>query len=288
MEGSGSGHWGDAFGVPLDVRPLFPEQRASFLDLLEGLTAEEWAAPALPGWSVQDVVAHVLHDHVRRLAATRDGHRVALPPGGSLPERLDAANEAFVAVARQVSPRLLIDLLVHLGPQLDTLWAGQDLHARADADVSWASAGACPRWLDLARELTELWVHEQQVRDAVRRPGGDRPHLLAPVVDTFARALPFSLRQVERPVGTRARLSVTGPAGGTWDAVRKEGRWTPGPVQGLPDAEVVLDPDTFWRLAARRLGPADARDRAEVRGDGALTAAMTSLLGVVRAPDEPR
>lgn len=28
-------------------------------------------------------------------------------------------------------------------------------------------------WLDAAREYTEFWVHQQQIRDATGRPGAD-------------------------------------------------------------------------------------------------------------------
>lgn len=273
---------GGAFGERIDVRPVFGPARASLLDLLAGLDERGWGAQAVPGWSVQDVVAHLLHDQLRRLSATRDGHHVPLPPGDSLADRLDRANEAFVDVARQLSPPLLMDLLGHLGPQLDAYWAGQDLDGPADVDVSWAGAGRAPLWLDLAREYTEHWVHEQQIRDAVSLPGSDTREVMGPVLDTFARALPFTLRAVDRPAGTRARLRVSGPSGGTWEVVRRDGRWILTRPDGEPAAEVVMDEDTFWRLAARRITVEAARARAQSRGDAELASATTRLLAVVR------
>ncbi|MGH2603948.1 MAG: maleylpyruvate isomerase N-terminal domain-containing protein, partial [Dehalococcoidia bacterium] len=60
--------------APIDVRDLFPGERAALLDLLGSLTEEEWEAPtACAGWSVQDVALHLLGDDVGRLAAGRDG-----------------------------------------------------------------------------------------------------------------------------------------------------------------------------------------------------------------------
>jgi hypothetical protein len=46
--------------------------------------------------------------------------------------------------------------------------------------VSWAGPDTSPAWLDIARDYTEFWVHQQQIRDAVDRPGADRPQLLHP------------------------------------------------------------------------------------------------------------
>lgn len=272
-----------ALGPAIDVRPLFPRERAALHELLGGLEPADWEREAVPGWTVGDVLAHVVHDHARRLSATRDGHRVALPPGATLPERLDRANGEFVRVARQLSPRVLRDLHTLLGEQLEAHWAEADLLGPADVDVPWAGAHPTPRWLDVAREYTEYWVHQQQVRDAVGHPGFDTPEVVAPVLDTFARALPHTLGALARPVGTRVRLEVTGPAGGRWDAVvAADGHWSLTAAGGVPGAHVVMDQDTFWRLACRGITEDEARSRSRALGDGELAAAVTTLLAVVR------
>jgi hypothetical protein len=98
----------------------------------------------------------------------------------TLPSYLARTNDEFVRAARQCSPQVMIELLAHLGPQLDQTWAKTDLAAPADLDVSWAGPDTSPAWLDIARDYTEFWVHQQQIRDAVDRPGADRPQLLHP------------------------------------------------------------------------------------------------------------
>lgn len=40
-----------------------------------------------------------------------------------------------------------------------------------EGHVSWASDGPVPLWFDMARELTERWVHQMQIREAVGRVG---------------------------------------------------------------------------------------------------------------------
>ena len=63
-------------GPPIDVRGLFPRERAALLALLGELDAGDWdRATVCPGWTVKDVTADVLHDDLRRLASMRDGHR---------------------------------------------------------------------------------------------------------------------------------------------------------------------------------------------------------------------
>ncbi len=48
---------------------LLPEERAALLDLLAGLTDDEWARPtACAGWSVKDVALHILGGDLGNLA----------------------------------------------------------------------------------------------------------------------------------------------------------------------------------------------------------------------------
>ncbi|WP_405501291.1 maleylpyruvate isomerase family mycothiol-dependent enzyme [Streptomyces niveus] len=274
------------FGPPLDTRALFPRERHALLELLRSLDPDDWSAPTVcPGWDVHDIAGHLLNDYLRRLSGGRDGHRGAVFENDeTLPAYLTRVNGVFAQATRQLSPRVLTDLLAHLGPQLDALWATVPLEAPAGVDVSWAGTDEpSPAWLDIAREYTEFWVHQQQLRDAVARPGADGPELLHPVIDTFMRALPHTLRTEARPDGTSVRFDVTGPAGGRWSAIRHAGRWLPSPPtpDARPAAHVTTDQDTFWRLATRGITIEEARRRSVLSGDEALTRTATTLLAVV-------
>jgi uncharacterized protein (TIGR03083 family) len=62
-------------GPPIDARPWFPVERAGLIGLLRELDAADWQRPTVcPGWSVHDIVAHVVHDQLRKLARSRDGY----------------------------------------------------------------------------------------------------------------------------------------------------------------------------------------------------------------------
>jgi hypothetical protein len=43
-------------------------------------------------------------------------------------------------------------------------WSGRT------AQVSWAGTSPVPVWLDQARELSERWIHRQQLLQALGRP----------------------------------------------------------------------------------------------------------------------
>lgn len=270
--------------IPLDTRPLFPLERRTLLELLQSLDPADWRRPTVcPAWNVADATAHILNDYLRRISGSRDGHAGAVfGEGETLPAYLARCNGEFVVAMRQVSPRLMIDLLARLGPELDRVWAGADLTGPADLNVSWAGELRSPAWLDIARDYTEFWVHQQQIRDAVGRPGADAVALVSPVVSTFMHALPVALQNCDRPWGTAVAFVVTGASGGAWVAVSDGARWhLTADATENPAASVTMDQDTLWRLASRGIAPAVARNRSQLAGDRDLAQAATELLAIV-------
>jgi len=270
-------------GPPIDVRPLFAEQQAVFIDLLRRLNADDWHRPTVcPGWSVKDVAAHVLGDHIGRLSMHRDTFHVLHPDDGeAFPAFLDRINADWVNAAQRISPPMLIDLLTHVGDQIVRFWQSVDMGALG-GPVSWAGPQPAPVWLDAARDFSEYWTHHQQIAEATAQDGVTDPEYLGPVLDTFLRALPHTLREVHMPDGTALEVTVTGPAGGTWTCLRDNGRWTlrqqPRPSA---DARLTLDPDTTWRLCTRGITPTQASARAHADGDPQLTDTALSIVSII-------
>ncbi len=52
-----------------------------------------------------------------------------------------------------------------------------------------------PVWLDQARQLSEQWIHRQQLLQALGRRSDLRPHLAGPVFDGLRWAYPCRLKQ---------------------------------------------------------------------------------------------
>lgn len=273
-------------GPPIDVRPLFARQQAAFTDLLRGLGPAQWAQPTIcPGWDVKDIAAHVLGDHAGRLSRHRDGH---LPPppreGEEFPAFLDRLNCEWVTAARRISPRLLIEQLQATGDQVAQFWQAIDLDALGEP-VSWAGPGPAPAWLDAARDFSEYWTHHQQICDATGTAGLTGPDYLGPVLDTFMRALPYTLRDVTVRNGTAVQLTVTGPGGGEWACTRGPDRWSlhRGP-HPQPAALVELSTDTAWRLCTRGITPEHATRRARIHGDQQLAATALQIVSIIWSP----
>ncbi|MDT8911051.1 maleylpyruvate isomerase family mycothiol-dependent enzyme [Amycolatopsis sp. PS_44_ISF1] len=274
-------HW----GPPIDVLPLLAREEQALVDVLTGLDAAQWAAPtACAGWTVHDLVAHVLGGKLGRLSRDRDGYRVDEPhPGETVPAFVDRINAEWVLALRRLSPEVLFAMLVDSTSQLTDLWKRQDLD-EPGGPIGWAGPEPAPLWLDVAREYTEYWVHQQQIRAAVGAEPLDEPEFRAPVVDTFVRALPFTLRSVTARAGRQVGYTVTGPSGGRWTARSTGTGWVldrGAPGSRSPLATVTTDPDTFWRLCTRAVQPAEVSAKVELSGDENVCATMLGMVSIL-------
>ena len=216
---------------PILTARLFPKVDGLLLELLRSLSPEDWERRTVsPKWNVRDVAAHLLDTPLRGLSIGRDGY---LPPApkldlpAALGEYINRLNEEGVIVYRRLSPAVLIALMEVACKQLADYHASRDPYAMAPYGVSWAGEERSANWFDTAREYTERWHHQQQIRLAVERPGVSRPGLLTrelyyPVLDCFMRALPFTYRSVSAAPGTAIRITVSGECGGSWHLYRED------------------------------------------------------------------
>jgi hypothetical protein len=130
------------------------------------------------------------------------------------------------------------------GREVDAYYAGIDLGG--PARVIWASVSAVPAWFDLGRNFTERWVHQQQIRDAVARPGRHAEDYLATVLRTFVWAFPKQF-EADAPVETQVAIDLD--QGGTWVLTRRVDGWELDEVQApTATAAVSMPGDTAWRM----------------------------------------
>lgn len=273
----------------IDTVPLLSGERSALLALLAELSPDEWASPtACPGWSVKDIAAHLFGDDVGVLGRGRDGHLnpdfatgLDINTLSGLIAAIDRQNAVWVEAMRRVSPPVLIDLLRLSGDLTDAYFRSLDLRALG-GPVDWAGPDPAPIWVDVAREYTERWMHQQHIRDAVNRPGFTERHWFAPVLAAFMLGLPRVLAAAPPEAGDALRVTISGEAGGVWLAQRDESGWTLGPDNGGEVAAMLtLDQDDAWRLFTRGLTPQQARQRAQISGNEALAARALETVSIL-------
>jgi hypothetical protein len=145
-----------------------------------------------------------------------------------------------------------------------------------------ADAEPAPVWLDLAREYTERWCHQQQIRDAVGKRGLTQPRYLAPVLAAFMWALPRTFRATPAAEGTVVTLTIHGASGGQWSVRQEEDTWRL--YEGAPnrrDAEVLVDEEIAWRLCTRGLSQEQVRAQVTFVGDQILASQVCAMVSII-------
>lgn len=137
--------------------------------------------------------------------------------------------------------------------------------------------------MDVAREFTERWHHQQQIREAVGAPGLDQERYVRPLLETFIRALPGSYSSVEATNGTTVGVRISDLDDLGWGLQRLSDSWSLGVLANDLElaATVEVSADTAWRLFTKALTGPEARDLARIAGDQKLVDRFFSTLGVM-------
>ena len=285
---------------PLLTAHLFPTLDARLIDLLRSLTHEDWERQTIaPRWKVKDVAAHLLDTQLRRLSFDRDGYTPSPAPAiandRDLVSFIDRLNAEGVAVYRRLSPPVLIAWMEQTSREAASYYTSLDPFATARFGVSWAGEPVSANWFDVARELTERWHHQQQIRLAVNEaadaaPSANAarslhaimtPELYHPVLDCFMRALPFHYRSTVAPPGAAIRIHVTGDCGGDWHLYRADSWVLAAEPAGSIAATVTIPQEVAWRIFTKGIARTAAREHVRVSGDAALGSHVLEMLAIV-------
>jgi uncharacterized protein (TIGR03083 family) len=272
---------------PADIARLLGIERARLSDLLAGLERADWDRPSpCPGWTVLGLCCHLVGDDLSALSRHRDDyHGTPAPQDAGEAEFvawLDDLQAEWVRAVRRLSPRVVAGLLEWAGPQLVDTFRRQDPRART-GDVSWAG-GLVPVWLDQVRELSEYWIHRQQLLQSLGRPSDLRADLAAPVLDGLRWAYPFRLGPVPARPGDTVTIAISGSVTLTWLLVATAAGWEyldrPGP---RVVARLGMTTEQAWRLLTNNLPAAD-RARVTASGDDTILGILHQTRAIIGTP----
>src|SRR5215469_10617155 len=278
---------GDPGAAPILCAHLLRRVDEKLIDLLSSLTPSEWDLQTVaPSWKVRDVAAHLLDTTLRKLSLVRDQwyvDAVDIRSPQDVITLVNHLNREGVTVYRRLSPPVLVGMMKAACEQSAGFHEALDPFAPAAFAVSWAGEATSLNWFDTARELTERWHHQQQIRLATNRPGIMTPDLYHPVLDCFIRGLPHLFRDIEAPEDTTLLLEISGECGGSWYLSKGMTGWgLAKPSSEEFAAQVTIPQDLAWRLFTKGIDRDLAREQIEVRGNrdlGERVLYLTSIVG---------
>jgi uncharacterized protein (TIGR03083 family) len=227
---------------------------SSISQLCAELADGDWLkATACPGWDVQDQLSHLIGPEAIFLGRPMPS-AVEIPPP-YVKNDVGKLNEGSVAYRRGWAPKDVLtefDEITEL--RLDQLREMSDEGLDED---SWTPAGPGTYRDLLAIRVFDCWIHEQDIREAVNRPG----HVEGPVADhalgRFFRAMPMIVgKKAEAANGSTVRFDIIGPTAKTLDIGVSDGRARvlEDPLDS-PGVTVTAEFLPYTRVCAGRLDP---------------------------------
>jgi uncharacterized protein (TIGR03083 family) len=252
-------------------------------DLVGTFDDMQWQAQtSLPGWSVRDVVAHVI------------GTESMLQGGGTPEDDVDVSildhvrNDIGVMNERWVRKLKALPTAELLGT-FRTVTAERRGALAAMPDDAWNGITATPAGPDsygrfMRVRIFDCWMHEHDIRDAVGQPASDPAGPPADfALDEVAASMGFVVGKLGgAPDGSRVAIELTGPLQRTIN-VRVDGRAKVVDDFGgeSPTATITLDGVLFTRLAGGRTPLAQHVDAISYRGDEAVGRRIVEHLNYV-------
>ena len=273
--------------VPIPTVHLFPKLDEKLIELLRSLSIDDWSKSTVARlWTVKDIATHLLDGNIRMLSIARDNFFGETPGKFSsyqdLVDFLNRLNADWVKATKRMSPSVLVELLEITGKEYSGFVAQLDPFKTAMFSVAWAGEEQSLNWFHIAREYTEKWHHQQQIREAVNKQGIMSREFYYPLIDTFMQALPHTYRNVKGDSGQTIQVTVTSEAGGDWFLVHSGSGWTLQKNQPTHiDSTVEIDPDTAWKLFTKALTGSEAENKIKFKGDELLGKPILSMLSVM-------
>jgi uncharacterized protein (TIGR03083 family) len=240
---------------------------ASLDELLGGLDDADWATPTgLPGWDVQAVVAHIIGTEAMLLGESAPPVEIDTDVRTHVRNDIARFNEAWViALADETPAAVLARFRDHVARRLEAL--------DATTEEAWETVGFTPAGQDTYGRFMRIrafdcWMHEQDIRDAVGRPGGEDGPAAEQAIDEMAAALGYLVgKKGKAPEGSRVVVALTGVAGRTVAVEVGERAAIVEELSGPPTVTLTMPIGVFARLGGGRADPAVLVDGVTIDGD---------------------
>ncbi len=260
------------------VVPMLVAEWAAIDELLASLRPDQWALPtALPAWSVQDNVSHILGTECALAGQAPPPCEADVRALPHVHNDIAAANELWVQGLRAETPAQVLERFREV-----TATRRKVLEAMTQDEFdapSWTPAGPGTYGRFMRIRVFDCWMHEQDIREATGLPGHDDGPCAELALSEVVGALGYLVgKKAGAPAGSSVTIKLTGPVRATHH-VAVDGRATL--VDALPGPATVtmrLSSNLLARLAGGRAPVADRLGEITIEGDAELGSRIARAL----------
>jgi uncharacterized protein (TIGR03083 family) len=239
--------------------------------LVSDLDDNQWeSATSLPGWTVRDVIAHVIGVESMLQGVETPEADIDVSSLEHVRNEIGVMNECWVRKLRDLSASELLEKFRETtGARRQAL---SDLSNAAWNEVGFTPAGPDSYGRFMRVRTFDCWMHEHDIRDAIGVPASTS-ELVGPAsdlaLDEMATSMGFVVGKLGgAPDGSRVSLELTGPLGRTINvAVDGRAKVVDDFGDDDPTSTIHLDALLFSRLAGGRVPLAAHTDQISYGGD---------------------
>ncbi len=253
--------------------------------VLSGLSDEQWQTPtALPGWTVHDVVAHIVGTEMMLAGEPMPESSTDFAAKDHVHNEIGVLNERWVEHLRAEPPQTLL-------AQYRDIIARRKAALEAMSTDEWNTVTLTPAGPDsygrfMRVRVFDCWFHEHDIRDAVGAAAADdqltgSDSRLA--LEEMASSMGFVVgKKGQAPEASRVLIRLTGPLSREF-RVAVDGRAALVDDFGSadPTAVITVDGRQFARLAGGRPMLADVAQSIDYDGDAELGRRIVANLAYV-------
>lgn len=227
------------------------EEFDAVLAVAADLAPAEWDLPtACPGWTVKDTLSHVIGTEAMLLG--RPAPEVELPADlDHVRNDIGRFNELWVESYRPRPAAAVLDDLRAVVAERRAALAAMDQAAFDEKSFTPAGPDTYGRFMRI--RVMDTWFHEQDVREAVGRPGHLEGLAPAAVLDEVTAAIGFVVgKRAAAPAGTSVRFELTGPLARRIDVEVTDRARPVDALAGEPTVTLTVPGHHFTRLVGGR------------------------------------
>jgi uncharacterized protein (TIGR03083 family) len=268
-----------------ELLATWQESAASVINLCTSLTDDEWNAPTpCPGWSVADVVAHLIDLESWGAGDPRPVIEIDWSTLPHIKNAVGRVTEVGVVARRGMPPAQLLS-------EYRSVMMRRVAHLSGiTGNVPSPFGGDIPVEQSLSMRILDTWVHEQDIRDAIGQPGGLTTSGALVTGHMLLRGLPKAWgKKVAPPVGSTLRVTVTGPGvsadqtvviteDGRAQLVSGDSEW------GEPTVHLTMPWPAFFQAASGRVDVSSPQWRESVSIMGPADLVDSTLVALNSVP----
>jgi len=262
--------------IPTDTIDKLATCFASLSELGAQLTESDWKTPTdCPGWTVQDNLSHLVG--IERVL--NGAHRA--PASGHVKNPIGEANENEIDSRRGLSgAQVLAEWNEIASARLSTLRNADEAYFAVEA-MTPTGPGTVADFLHI--RVLDCWVHEQDMRRAVGKPGHLSGAAAEHTIDRLIRTIPIVVgKRAGTPDGASVVIDITGGVQRHIVCTVTGGRAAVTDVEPeAPVARLTMDVETFLILATGRRAPETMLASVELAGDITLGNKIVASLNMM-------